>query len=166
MWAATSDPLDCAELGRRGMVNIMVMRGVEVTKRAWGAYREARAEAGLAKPATDRFGYSAFVYVGDTDEEGVRVGSKLLWFVNTSMKSAPQSPSPARHDAARAGAAALPQPEFGREPRGRPGRSRRSTPRRGHRRDGDGRRPDVCRQRTPSTARSWISTTRSAASAT
>jgi alkanesulfonate monooxygenase SsuD/methylene tetrahydromethanopterin reductase-like flavin-dependent oxidoreductase (luciferase family) len=90
MWAATSDPLDCAELGRRGMVNIMVMRGVDVTRRAWGAYREARAEAGLAKPATDRFGYSAFVYVGDTDEEAVRVGSKLLWFVNTSMKSAPQ----------------------------------------------------------------------------
>src|ERR1700693_1530861 len=68
MWAATSEPLDTAELGRRGMVNIMVMRGVDVTKRAWGAYREARAEAGLAKPATDRFGYSAFVYVGDTDE--------------------------------------------------------------------------------------------------
>jgi alkanesulfonate monooxygenase SsuD/methylene tetrahydromethanopterin reductase-like flavin-dependent oxidoreductase (luciferase family) len=90
MWAATSDPVDTAELGRRGMVNIMVMRGVDVTRRAWGAYREARAEAGLAKPATDRFGYSAFVYVGDTDEEGVRVGSKLLWFVNTSMKSAPQ----------------------------------------------------------------------------
>ncbi|HWD56953.1 MAG TPA: LLM class flavin-dependent oxidoreductase, partial [Stellaceae bacterium] len=90
MWAATSDPIDTAELGRRGMVNIMVMRGVDVTKRAWGAYRDARKEAGLPAPATDRFGYSAFVYVGDTDEEGVRVGSKLLWFVNTSMKSAPQ----------------------------------------------------------------------------
>ena len=90
MWAATSDPIDTAELGRRGMVNIMVMRGVDVTKRAWGAFRDARKEAGLPAPSTDRFGYSAFVYVGDTDEEGVRVGSKLLWFVNTSMKSAPQ----------------------------------------------------------------------------
>src|SRR6266545_7013406 len=42
MWAATSDPVDTAELGRRGMVNIMVMRGADVTRRAWGAYREAR----------------------------------------------------------------------------------------------------------------------------
>ena len=25
-----------------------------------------------------------FVYTGDTDEEGVRVGSKLLWFLNTA----------------------------------------------------------------------------------
>ncbi|MGH7095671.1 MAG: LLM class flavin-dependent oxidoreductase [Stellaceae bacterium] len=90
MWAATSDPVDTAELGRRGMVNIMVMRGVDVTKQAWGSYCQARAEAGLPKAKTDRFGYSAFVSVGDTDEEGVRVGSKLLWFVNTGMKSAPQ----------------------------------------------------------------------------
>jgi alkanesulfonate monooxygenase SsuD/methylene tetrahydromethanopterin reductase-like flavin-dependent oxidoreductase (luciferase family) len=90
MWAATSDPVDTAEMGRRGMVNIMVMRGVDVTKRAWSSYRQARAEAGLPKATTDRFGYSAFVSVGDTDEEGVRVGSKLLWFTNTSMKSAPQ----------------------------------------------------------------------------
>ena len=28
--------------------------------------------------------------LGDTDEEGVEVGSKLLWFLNTSLKQAPQ----------------------------------------------------------------------------
>ena len=28
--------------------------------------------------------------MGDTHEEGVRIGSKLLWFLNTSLKSAPQ----------------------------------------------------------------------------
>ena len=39
---------------------------------------------------TDNFAYAAFVYVGDTEEEGRRVGSKLLWFLNTSLKSAPQ----------------------------------------------------------------------------
>ena len=145
MWAATSDPADTAEIGRRGMVNIMVMRGVEVTKRAWASYRQARAEAGLSKPATDRFGYSAFVYVGDSDEEAVRVGSKLLWFVNTSMKSAPQyakflpGQTPAEFRAA-----ALPQPCSGR---GRTAGARLGIePTGGHRRDGDGRGPHVCRQ--------------------
>jgi len=54
------------------------------------AYRRARDEAGLSPPALDRFAYTAFVYVGDTDEEGVEVGSKLLWFLNTSLKQAPQ----------------------------------------------------------------------------
>ncbi len=90
LWAATGDPETSAELGRRGMVNVLVFRGPEETKRAWTAYRRARAEAALPEPGPDRFGYAAFVYTGETDEEGMRIGSKLLWFLNTGLKSAPQ----------------------------------------------------------------------------
>ena len=90
MWAATGDAETSRELGRRGMVNSVVLRGIDGTKRAWTAYREARKEAALPEPALDRFAYAAFVYVGDTDSEGVEVGSKLLWFLNTSLKQAPQ----------------------------------------------------------------------------
>ena len=90
MWAATGDPETAAEVGRRGMVNVLVLRGPEGTKRAWAANRRARAEAGLPKLSTDYYGYAGLVYVGDTHEEGIRIGSKLLWFLNTSLKSAPQ----------------------------------------------------------------------------
>jgi len=90
LWAATGDPTTSAELGRRGIVNVMVFRTAEETMRAWGSYRKARAEAALPEPGPDRFGHTAFVYTGDTDEEGVRVGSKLLWFLNTALRSAPQ----------------------------------------------------------------------------
>ncbi len=90
MWTATGDPETAAEVGRRGMINVLVLRGADETKRAWAAYRQARVEAGLPKVGTDRFAYAALVYVGDTHEEGVRIGSKLLWFLNTSLKSAPQ----------------------------------------------------------------------------
>jgi alkanesulfonate monooxygenase SsuD/methylene tetrahydromethanopterin reductase-like flavin-dependent oxidoreductase (luciferase family) len=47
-------------------------------------------EAGLPPVSSDHFGYAALLYVGDTHEEGVRIGSKLMWFLNTSLKSAPQ----------------------------------------------------------------------------
>lgn len=90
LWAATGDPTTSAELGRRGIVNVMVFRTAEETTRAWAAYRRARAVAGLPEPGPDRFGHTAFVYTGDTDEEGVRVGGKLLWFLNTALRSAPQ----------------------------------------------------------------------------
>jgi alkanesulfonate monooxygenase SsuD/methylene tetrahydromethanopterin reductase-like flavin-dependent oxidoreductase (luciferase family) len=90
MWSATGDPETAAEVGRRGMVQVLVLRGPEGTRRAYAAHRRAREEAGLPKVTTDNFAYAALVYVGDTDEEGVRVGSKLLWFLNTSLKSAPQ----------------------------------------------------------------------------
>jgi alkanesulfonate monooxygenase SsuD/methylene tetrahydromethanopterin reductase-like flavin-dependent oxidoreductase (luciferase family) len=90
LWAATGDPDTASEVGRRGMVNVLVLRGAEGTKRARASYRQARAAAGLPRVDTDHFAYAAFVYVGDTHEEGVRVGSQLLWFLNTSLKSAPQ----------------------------------------------------------------------------
>ncbi len=90
MWAATGDPRSAAEVGRRGMRHVLVLRGVEGTRRAYAAHRQARIEAGLAPVTTDNFAYAAFVYVGDTEEEGRRVGEKLLWFLNTSLKSAPQ----------------------------------------------------------------------------
>jgi hypothetical protein len=44
----------------------------------------------LPAPGSDRFAYAALCYVGDTDEEGLRVGSKTLWFLNTSLKQSPQ----------------------------------------------------------------------------
>jgi alkanesulfonate monooxygenase SsuD/methylene tetrahydromethanopterin reductase-like flavin-dependent oxidoreductase (luciferase family) len=90
MWSATGDPETAAEVGRRGMVQVLVLRGPEGTKRAYAAHRRARREAGLSPVTTENFAYAAFVYVGDTEEEGLAVGGKLLWFLNTSLKSAPQ----------------------------------------------------------------------------
>jgi alkanesulfonate monooxygenase SsuD/methylene tetrahydromethanopterin reductase-like flavin-dependent oxidoreductase (luciferase family) len=90
MWSATGDPSTAADVGRRDMVQVLVLRGPEGTKMAFAANRKARQEAGMSKPTTDRFAYAALVAVGDTHEEGVRLGTKLLWFLNTSLKSAPQ----------------------------------------------------------------------------
>jgi alkanesulfonate monooxygenase SsuD/methylene tetrahydromethanopterin reductase-like flavin-dependent oxidoreductase (luciferase family) len=90
MWSATGDPSTAADVGRRGMVHALVLRGPEGTRTAYAANRRARAEAGLPPSTTERFAYAALVAVGETEEEGMRLGGKLLWFLNTSMKSAPQ----------------------------------------------------------------------------
>jgi alkanesulfonate monooxygenase SsuD/methylene tetrahydromethanopterin reductase-like flavin-dependent oxidoreductase (luciferase family) len=90
LWAATGDPETASEVGRRGMVNVLVLRGEEGTNRAWSAYRQARIDAGLPRVASNHFAYAALAYVGETHEEGVEIGSKLLWFLNTSLKMAPQ----------------------------------------------------------------------------
>ena len=72
------------------MVHTLVLRGPEGTRAAFAANRRARVEAGLPPSTTERFSYAALVAVGETEEEGLRLGEKLLWFLNTSMKSAPQ----------------------------------------------------------------------------
>jgi alkanesulfonate monooxygenase SsuD/methylene tetrahydromethanopterin reductase-like flavin-dependent oxidoreductase (luciferase family) len=89
-WSATGDPFTAAEVGRRGMVHVLVLRGPDGTRRAYQAHRKARADAGLPKVTTDNFAYAALVYVGETEEEGLAGGEKLLWFLNTSLRSAPQ----------------------------------------------------------------------------
>jgi alkanesulfonate monooxygenase SsuD/methylene tetrahydromethanopterin reductase-like flavin-dependent oxidoreductase (luciferase family) len=89
-WAASGDIETCAELGRRGYVNALVLRGPEASKRAFDAYKCARREVGLPAVGTDKFAYAVLAYVGDTDVEGLTVGSKLLWFLNTSLKQSPQ----------------------------------------------------------------------------
>ena len=89
-WAATGDPETSAECGRRGYINALVLRGPEASKRAFDCYRHARREAGLPAPGTDKFAYAVLCGIGDTDEEGLAVGSKTLWFLNTSLKQSPQ----------------------------------------------------------------------------
>ncbi len=90
MWSATGDPSTAADVGRRGMVHALVLRGPEGTRSAYAANRRSRVAAGLEPSTTERFAYAAMVAVGETEEEGMRLGGKLLWFLNTSLKSAPQ----------------------------------------------------------------------------
>ena len=89
-WAATSDLPTCAELGRRGMVNTLLFGGYDRTRQAFDAYKRGARGGGLPPPGEDRFSYMAFCYVGDTDEEALRIGQKIAWFLTVSMKSAPQ----------------------------------------------------------------------------
>jgi alkanesulfonate monooxygenase SsuD/methylene tetrahydromethanopterin reductase-like flavin-dependent oxidoreductase (luciferase family) len=88
-WAATSDLETCTELGRRGYVNTLLAGGYERTRRCFEAYARGAAERG--RPVgEDRLSYSGFLYVADTDEEAMRIGEKLLWFLKVSMKQGPQ----------------------------------------------------------------------------
>jgi alkanesulfonate monooxygenase SsuD/methylene tetrahydromethanopterin reductase-like flavin-dependent oxidoreductase (luciferase family) len=89
-WAATGDPATSAEIGRRGYINALVLRGPEASKRAFDAYKNARAQAALPAAGTDKFAYAVLCGIGDTDEEGLAVGARTLWFLNTSLKQAPQ----------------------------------------------------------------------------
>ena len=72
------------------MVNTLLFGGYDRTRQAFDAYKAARAEASLTAPGEDRFSYMAFCYVGDTDEEGIRIGQKIAWFLTVSIKSSPQ----------------------------------------------------------------------------
>ena len=54
------------------MVNTLLFGGYETTRRAFDAYKQARAEAGLPRLARTGSSYMGFCYVGDSDEEALR----------------------------------------------------------------------------------------------
>src|SRR5262250_239547 len=55
LWAATGDPRSSAECGRRGIINTLVLRGPDGTRKAWDSYKQARAAAGLPPATRDMF---------------------------------------------------------------------------------------------------------------
>ena len=90
LWAATGDPETSVELARRDMINATFVRGPDGTKKSWDAYRQARKDAGMPPAGPDRFAYMGFTYVGDSDEEGMTIGDKSLWFLRVGARSAVQ----------------------------------------------------------------------------
>ena len=89
-WAASADLPTTRELGRRGWINAVFAGGEARTRAAWDSYRAGAAEAGRPAPNEDRFAYLAFMAVADTDEEGQRLGEKLLWFLDVGDIVAPE----------------------------------------------------------------------------
>jgi len=67
-----------------------VLRGPEASKRAFDSYRRCPPRGRAAGARHRQVRYAALCYVGETDEEGLRVGSKTLWFLNPSLKQSPQ----------------------------------------------------------------------------
>ena len=90
LWAATGDPETSVELARRDIINATFVRGPDGTKKSWDAYRQARIDAGMGPAPPDRFAYMGFTYVGDSDEEGMEIGDKSLWFLRVGARSAAQ----------------------------------------------------------------------------
>src|SRR5260370_7833621 len=69
MWAATGDPKSAAEVGRRGMTHVLVLRGVDGTRRAYQPHRQARRDAGLPPSTTANFPYPPFPYARHTHQQ-------------------------------------------------------------------------------------------------
>ena len=60
----------------------------DVVSRIWRTYEEAAAEVGYT-PTSENFGYSAMVFVQDTDEQAYEEGKKLFWQLGTTFGRTP-----------------------------------------------------------------------------
>jgi alkanesulfonate monooxygenase SsuD/methylene tetrahydromethanopterin reductase-like flavin-dependent oxidoreductase (luciferase family) len=83
VWITSTSPDSVRRVAEHGYVLGTIVGGAERTRQLFGTYREHCALLGRAAPDPDRFGYAAFVYVGQTDEEGKAGAEKLRWMLDT-----------------------------------------------------------------------------------
>ena len=83
IWISSTSPEGAARVGEGGYVIGCFHTGFDGTRKVFDYYRAGWARAGRKGPVPeDRLGYSALMYVGDTDEEGRAGAQKLLWYLS------------------------------------------------------------------------------------
>ena len=169
LWAATGDPETSVELARRDIINATFVRGPDGTKKSWDAYKQARKDAGMA-PAGARPLRLYGIHLCRRQRRR-RHGDRRQVAVVPAGRGALGGAvfaDAAGNEPARAGAAALPQCAAAQP---RPAACRLSAARLRRSATSPPSRPSRAAScspatQTPSTARSWSSTTRSAGSST
>ena len=106
VWITSISPATARKASEHGHVAACFLTGFQGTKAIFDAYRERRAELGLAPPGLDRLAYAALVHTGETDEAGLAGARKLMWYVE-SNKVPPQFTSPPGYHTTEASLGAL-----------------------------------------------------------
>ena len=83
IWIASTSPEGARLVGQNGYTIGCFHTGFDGTLAVFNAYRAGWAAGGHKGPAPEeKLGYSALMYVGDTDEEGRAGAQKLLWYLS------------------------------------------------------------------------------------
>ena len=83
IWIASTSPEGARVVGQNGYTIGCFHTGFDGTLAVFNAYRAGWAAGGHKGPAPEeKLGYSALMYVGDTDEEGRAGAQKLLWYLS------------------------------------------------------------------------------------
>jgi alkanesulfonate monooxygenase SsuD/methylene tetrahydromethanopterin reductase-like flavin-dependent oxidoreductase (luciferase family) len=83
IWISSTSPEGSMRVGEGGYTIGCFHMGFDGTRQVFANYRKGWAKAGRPGPVPeDRLGYSALMYVGDTDAEGRAGAQKLLWYLS------------------------------------------------------------------------------------
>jgi alkanesulfonate monooxygenase SsuD/methylene tetrahydromethanopterin reductase-like flavin-dependent oxidoreductase (luciferase family) len=107
IWVTTLSPSSAVEIAERGYTIATIFNGKKVCGEIFDAYRVELARLGRPEAHPDKFAYSNFVFVGESDEEALAAAPKLLDFLRQSRRLAPGQTDVPGYIDARARAAAL-----------------------------------------------------------
>lgn len=81
IWVTGMSAASAPRIAKHDYTLATFLTGVEGTKKIFGSYREAWNQHHEGHPDPSRLAYSALVYVGDTDAEGLAGAEELMWYI-------------------------------------------------------------------------------------
>lgn len=84
IWFTASSPSSAAPIARHGYITATFLTGFDTTRKLFDSYRKIRLDEGLSEAGPDRFAYCATVFVGDSDEDGIRGAEHLRWYFDNN----------------------------------------------------------------------------------
>lgn len=107
IWMTAGSVGSARSIAERAYVMACFLLGVGGTRTVFDAYRDRYEETFGERPAPDRLAAAALVCVGETDEEGMALAQKTLWYPRQANRVASQFYNPPGYVAAALSAKAL-----------------------------------------------------------
>ena len=93
VWVTMGSAESAAQVAKRGHIGAVFLAGYPRIRSIFDGYREGYLDSHGKEMPIDRLAYCALISVGETEQEGLDVAEKLLWYM-TSNKVPPQYSNP------------------------------------------------------------------------
>ena len=93
VWVTMGSAESAAQVAKRGHIGAVFLAGYPRIRSIFDGYRQGYLDSHGKEMPIDRLAYCALISVGETEQEGLDVAEKLLWYM-TSNKVPPQYSNP------------------------------------------------------------------------
>jgi len=102
VWVTMGSAESAAQVAKRGHIGAVFLAGYPRIRSIFDGYREGYLDSHGKEMPIDRLAYCALISVGETEQEGLDVAEKLLWYMTSNKVPSQYSNPPGYHSTAMA----------------------------------------------------------------
>ena len=102
VWVTMGSAESAAQVAKRGHIGAVFLAGYPRIRSIFDGYREGYLDSHGKEMPIDRLAYCALISVGKTEQEGLDVAEKLLWYMTSNKVPSQYSNPPGYHSTAMA----------------------------------------------------------------
>ena len=102
VWVTMGSAESAAQVAKRGHIGAVFLAGYPRIRSIFDGYRQGYLDSHGKEMPIDRLAYCALISVGETEQEGLDVAEKLLWYMTSNKVPSQYSNPPGYHSTAMA----------------------------------------------------------------